>query len=139
MAARRDWDTQVRRWRRWPLTAVLLVALMLGHDALMAAGDVAAAPLADGVSDHAAMPLSMADSSMGLHGSAPTPAHPEHCYAAAEAAPNIGNPLDACVQAVPHAVLAADPSAESLRSIDGWAEPLWPPGRRRALIQIYRI
>jgi hypothetical protein len=139
VAARRNRNEQARYRRRWPFLAALLVALMLGHDALMAVGSVAAAPLADGVSDHVAMPLSMAESSMGSHGSTPTPMHPEQCYAAAQAAPNIGNPLDACAQAVPHGLLATDLSAESLRSIDGWGEPLWPPGKRRALLQVYRI
>jgi hypothetical protein len=120
--------------------AIALVALLLGHDALMALGRTAEPAPVDAAAKHAAMPSSeMEGLSSGSHESTPAPAHPEQCYAAVEAVRSFGNPFGACAQAVPHAVLIVPMQASLLPSAAGWPAPLGPPGKLRALLQIYRI
>ena len=131
-----------RRWR-WPLWGVLLVLLMLGHDALMAS-QALAAPHQDRVMAHHA-PTSPAGEHArpGPHDPAPLAPHPEQCSVGIVAL--VRNPDDASGSGAADLVLpAALVTAICLPASPGdraatWVEPHWPPGTQRALWQVYRL
>lgn len=114
------------------LMGLLLVAVVLGHDTLMA-------------SEAFAMPQDTARMEMSAHHplaveGLPPAEHPDNCGVSQSAllpsdgttslvlAPMIG------VSVTPQSLLAGS-RAYSLV----WQEPHWPPGRLRSLIQVYRI
>jgi hypothetical protein len=120
------------------MLALLLVVSFLGHDLLMAAEAVAATPA--GGAHHAAAPAkSGATRAAPRHGD--TPEHPENCRIGQSAIARSGD-------AFPHVdqnVASADASVcavaalSSHASIQLWSEPRWPPGTRRAFLQVYRV
>jgi hypothetical protein len=121
------------------LMGILLVALFLGHDAFMAA-EAAAMP---GVAmEHMRQPRSAPHAAHPGTDvtTAPASGHPENC--------RIGQPgltPSGGATGGPTALAAAitDPLASAVAlDLPGsltWQEPHWPPGRQRALWQVYRI
>jgi hypothetical protein len=109
----------------WSLLALLLVALFLGHDSVMAA-EAMAMPRHDG---------------MVTPQGSPAPGHPANCGVSQPALPRSGAHAAAATSdctallSVPILRLPADEA----RAADVWEEPRWPPGTRRALCQVYRL
>ena len=133
--------TRSLAWRRWPLVGLLLALAFLGHDLLMAAD-----AKAEGSADHspavhhrtaihpetdAADPLRIeswetnhpAGCEVGMLAAPPTGGDPDLLAGLAA----IDGPITATVAPLAHCPGAA------------WGEPTWPPGTRRALVQVYRI
>lgn len=129
-------------WRRpWPLLGLLLVALFLGHDALMASEALAAPHRLTGLRHHAAPLHTLPTGTFGPYGLTPESEHPELCGVGQPAlTPSGGDgcgsgqaqPVAAVVRTLGH--VSASPAGRFV-----WTEPHWPPGRRRALCQVYRL
>lgn len=124
----------------WWLLGIVLVAALLGHDGLMASVAHAApvgqvAPMAYG--HEVAHPAS--DLKGSPPGDDPAPEHPSECGIVGTAAPFSGNPLEVSDLGTPAIFAHGDFSALAPAMARGWKEPFWPPGMRRALLQLYRI
>ena len=131
---------QARMWR-WPLLGLLLVVLMLGHDALMASEALAAPHETGAVASHGSS-LSGREEMLPSHSDAPPmPRHPEQCSVGfvalsrgADDAAGMAN-LRLPVSLV---MVAVVPAPGWVR-VAVWEEPHWPPGTLRALTQVFRI
>jgi hypothetical protein len=95
---------------------LLLVALFLGHDLLMAAEVAAAPPHETPVAPHASPDRAGAEIMPASRGSDPAPGHPEQT-----------------------SVTLANTPGGTRHKPFAWEEPHWPPGTLRALWQVYRI
>ena len=128
------------RQRCWPLLGLLLALAFLGHDLLMAAD-----AKAEGSAEH---------SSAAPHRAATHPEagaahpllietwetnHPAGCEVGRPAAPTTGGDPDPAGLAAIDGPISATVSPLAPRLGEGWAEPTWPSGTRRALVQVYRI
>lgn len=129
-------------WRRqWPLLGLLLVVLMLGHDALMASEAIAAPHEADAVAAHTPVSSGGEDVLPAHHDAPPLPQHPEQCSVgfvalsrSADDAAGIAHlPLPVAL-----VMIAVGPAPVWVRDA-AWEEPHWPPGTLRALTQVFRI
>lgn len=137
------WRTQRgRRWP-WPLLGLLLVVLMLGHDALMAV-EAMAGPHGAGATVHHGGSGSAQDDALSSHRDpAPLPAHPEQCSVSMEAV--VRSPDASRMAQLPLPATQVMPVIITLERAPGWdraatwQEPHWPPGRLRAVTQVYRI
>lgn len=131
----------VERQLSWLPLGLLLVALFLGHDALMATEAVAAPHVADEETHHAARPHAPQQDTPGLPGSAPEPGHPEQCGIGLSALPRSSNDFPVFDEALPSGnwCTAFPAPAIGRREALVWEEPHWPPGTLRALSQVYRI
>jgi hypothetical protein len=119
---------------------LLIVLALLGHDLLMASPAPVGAmvPATDGLHQHGpAQP--MVDMTTALsHGHRESP-HPSVCGTGGTAlfppVDQLGTP-----DLNPAAVLTPGqfPTSAHVRTLL-WEEPRWPPGTRRALLQVYRI
>lgn len=122
------------------LGGLVLVLALLAHDVLMASVAHAApvAPVATMAAAH-----DVAHQATSLQGSPPddNPAseHPSDCGAAGTAVSPAGNQPDSNDLGVPALLPASELSALAPASAYGWTEPFWPPGMRRALLQVYRL
>ncbi len=122
---------QITRRPHWPLLGLLLVVLLLGHDALMASHAVAAPHLSTGTRYHETTPSEL-----------PGSGHPENCGVVGQVAiPRSGDDLPGAEQVKliiagfsALIILSACPTGHFV-----WEEPHWPPGTLRALFQVYRI
>jgi hypothetical protein len=122
------------------LQGLLIVLALLGHDLLMAshAPVAAMAPATDVLHQHGpAQP--MVDMMTALsHGHRESP-HPSVCGTGGTAlfpqVDQLGTP-----DLNPAAAIAASqfPTSAHVTTLL-WEEPRWPPGTRRALLQVYRI
>lgn len=125
---------------RWPLLGLVLVVSFLGHDLLMAGEVLAPRPEADlahhvlGVQAFPGVPHAPQ-----LH--EPMPEHPENCHTAWLAVPRSDDAFAMAYQDVAAAPSLAQDAATANRLVGVvlGKEPSWPPGRRRALFQVYRI
>lgn len=131
---------QPRSRRPWPLLGLLLVAFILGHDALMALEATAPAHEAAAASHHAA-PLAHPDTAPASGGSSPEPTHPKQCGVGLSALLRSGDDGAGVDQVLPPVDRITASSASALGCVGAfvWEEPQWPPGKLRALIQVYRI
>ena len=93
-----------RRWR-WPLWGVLLVLLMLGHDALMASQALAAPHQDRATAHHAPTSPAGAHARPGPHDPAPLAPHPDQCSVGIVAL--VRNPDDASGSGAADLVLPA--------------------------------
>ena len=131
------------RKRRWPLWGVLLVLLMLGHDALMASQALAASHEGGVMAHHALTSPAGEHDRPGPHDPAPLAPHPEQCSVGIVAL--VRSPDDASASGAAHLALPAAlvtviclPAPPGDRAAT-WVEPHWPPGTQRALWQVYRL
>jgi hypothetical protein len=136
-------DRNVTRGRpSWPLLGLLLVALFLGHDLLMAAEVAAAPPHETPVAPHASPDRAGAEIMPASRGSDPAPGHPEQCRIG-QTAVSPTTDGDAGDAARPgRAALTSVTLANTLggtRHKPFAEEPHWPPGTLRALWQVFRI
>jgi hypothetical protein len=134
------WGPRQRR-RRWPLLGLLLVALMLGHDALMASEALEAPHEAGAVAAHAPVSSGREDVLPAHHEEPPLPRHPEQCSVGFVALSRGVD--DAAGMAHPRlpvalTMVAVRPAPVWVRGA-AWEEPHWPPGTLRALTQVFRI
>jgi len=136
----RDRGEQVGSRRPWPRLGLLLMALILGHDALMAMEAVAAPHGTGATMHHVADPHAAPDDTSPAHASVPAPQHPDNCGVGLSALPRSGE--DAGVDYTPSPIeCVTASSAPPLGDVAAfaWQEPHWPPGRLRALVQVYRM
>ena len=128
-------------WRRWLRLGLLLVVLMLGHDALMASEALAAPHEVGAAAAHAPV-SSRREDVLPAHHDAPSPAqHPEQCSVgfvalsrgADDAAGMAHPPLPVAL-----VMVAVGPAPVWVRDA-AWEEPHWPPDTLRALTQVFRI
>jgi hypothetical protein len=137
-------DRNVTRGRpSWPLLGLLLVALFLGHDLLMAAEVAAAPPHETPVAPHASPDRAGAEIMPASRGSDPAPGHPEQCRIGQTAvSPTTGGDAGDAAgpgrAALTSVTLANTPGGTRHKPF-AWEEPHWPPGTLRALWQVYRI
>ncbi len=120
---------------RW-LGGLVLVLALLAHDALMASVAHATPESPRAFHDIAAS-LHTADDVSHMVDHEPAPAHPQDCSTTGGARPAAGldwEPADVPVDSDAHERPISVHSAAR-----HWVEPLWPPGVRRALLQVYRI
>jgi hypothetical protein len=127
----------------WPRLGLLLVALFLGHDLLMAAEVAAVPPHETPVAHHASSEQAGAGMLLASHSSRPAPGHPEQCrIGQAAVSPNTdsdaGDGAGLGRAALTSVTLPNTPGGTRHKSF-AWKEPHWPPGTLRALVQVYRI
>jgi hypothetical protein len=126
--------------RIWWLSGLVLVLAFLAHDVIMAS--VAhAAPVVPATT----AALEQGSPHVAAHGENhladrhPAPEHPRGCGTTATAVARSGGQPDASDLGAP-AILTADELAALASAGDHWwTEPHWPPGKRRALFQVYRV
>jgi hypothetical protein len=132
-----EWDRQRMRKQPWPILGLLLVAAFLGHDVLMAAE--ASAATTTGAAHHApGSPAHGDEVSSPQDGG--TSEHPENCRIGQAAVQRSGDEhghADSGVVSVPGIVGIL--AAVTHETFVAWVQPSWPPGTRRALLQVYRI
>ena len=122
------------------LQGLLIVLALLGHDLLMAshAPVAAVAPAMDVLHQHGpAQP--MVDMSAALSHGQPESPHPSVCgtggTALLQPVDQLGVPDLSTAAAIAPSQFPTSSHARTLL----WEEPRWPPGTRRALLQVYRI
>lgn len=126
---------------RWLWIGLLLVVLFLSHDVVMSLENVVT-PHASAAAMHRDMPL---DTSQTVHSpshvAAPAPEHPEQCGVGTTALPRGLATFPQVSQVLLPADWSLDGAAseKQQRAALVWEEPHWPPGKRRALWQVYRI
>ena len=117
----------------------LLIALALfGHDFLMAAA-TRAAPEAAAMAHEHGVPDRVAKAGDGMTDREPGPGHPTLCDTTGQAIPTSSLQFDAPDVWIPVVSFGRDNLASPPTVAWCWAEPLWPPGTRRALLQVYRV
>jgi hypothetical protein len=123
----------------WPCIGVLLVALILGHDGLMAAAAVAAPRHAREAQEHA-RPRTIERLTLSLNDSGPASDHSETCRIGLSAVPRTTNDdVGADRERTAIAALMV-PGLHSKSDVAfSRAEPRWPPGTLRAFFQVYRL
>jgi hypothetical protein len=134
--------TLTQRTYPWPVLGLLLVALFVGHDLLMASGVAAAPRHATPVAHHDSRGHDPITTTSLSQSSDPEPRHPAQCRIGLIAISPNADGDDAGSAGLGHATIAsALPSAFSSDRYERfvWEEPHWPPGTLRALVQVYRI
>ena len=121
------------------LQGLLIVLALLGHDLLMASHTpvTAMAPATDGLHQHSPA-HAVLDMTAALPDGHPESPHPSVCGIVGTALFQPGDQpgvpdFDAAAIAPSHF-----PASAHSRTLL-WEEPRWPPGTRRALLQVYRI
>lgn len=124
--------------RDWWLGALLLVLGLLAHDGLMASVAHAAPVVneATTVPGHEAGHQASAPDERSPYD--PAPGHPSECGTAGTTVASPGNEPERGDVAIPTFFGAERFSASEPAFAVGWSEPCWPPGVRRALLQVYR-
>lgn len=130
--------------RRLSLLGLMLVLLMLGHDALMASEALAATQGQQPGAHHASVsPVNSGHEHVlpADHNAPSTPPHPDQCSVGFVALVRGANEAPALAHLpLPVAMVAAVAAPVSaLGHTPVWKEPHWPPGTLRALTQVYRI
>jgi hypothetical protein len=127
--------------RRWPLMGLMLVLLMLGHDALMASEAVAATQGPEAGVHHAPVSPGHEHVLPADHDAPSKPPHPEQCSVGFVALIRSANDkVEMADVSLPVALIAVEAAPASvLDRAAAWEEPHWPPGTLRALTQVYRI
>lgn len=129
------------RMRQWPLLSLLLVVLMLGHDALMASEALAARHETGPVASHGSVFSGREDVLPSHHDAPPLPRHPEQCNVGIVAMSRSANETAGTAHLrlpVSLVMVAVVPAPVWVRDAV-WEEPHWPPGTLRALTQVFRI
>jgi hypothetical protein len=124
---------------RW-LEGLLIVLALLGHDLLMASrAPVPAMAPATGTYDRHRLTHPVVDVTVVLPQDHPESPHPSVCGIGGMAVLQSVDQLGVSDLSTP-AVIAAYlcPTSAHTRTFL-WEEPSWPPGTRRALLQVYRI
>lgn len=122
------------------LQGLLVVLALLGHDLLMAShARVAAMAPATGVLPQQSPTHAVVDITAELLQGHPEPPHPSVCGIGGTA---LFQPVDQLGVSELNAAAAIAPShfptLAHFRTLL-WEDPRWPPGTRRALLQVYRI
>lgn len=121
--------------RLWWALALAAALILLGHDGLMAAGAHAAPVPVDHNQQH---PLTSQPPADGIQSALVTASSLSDC-AAINAAQLRTNDLT-LGSAVAAATIGVPPVTKVSSSVvSRTTEPTWPPGTRRALLQVYRI
>lgn len=118
----------MRAWRTWWSTGVVIVFALLGHDLFMALPQSTTLQLTAPV--HHASNTAPDD----LH----LP-HPSACGTTQSAIAGGGTQLQVFTAAAPCAAGEPWVLQAQRRGAAVWEAPSWPPGMRRALLQIYRV
>jgi hypothetical protein len=129
------------RWRTVsPRLGFLLILTILGHDLLMAA-PVRAASHDDGRAvHHPAEPLESLGIDTTPGDGAPQPKHPDGCGIVQAATSPTANDLDWLDQDLAsHTVANCHEGMCPVVRLNEWQVLRWPPGTRRALLQVYRL
>jgi hypothetical protein len=125
--------------RMWWLGGLVVVLGLLAHDGLMATVAHATPLVQVATMAHGGAAAHQASGLEDRTPDEPAPGHPSECGTAGTAVPTQANEPDGSDVAM-SAIFAADNSSASEPMFgDGWSEPSWPPGTRRALLQVYRI
>ena len=122
------------------LQGFLIVLALLGHDLLMAshAPVVAMTPATGEIHQHSPTHTAV-DVTAGLPHGHPESPHPSVCGIGGTALfPPVDQPGVADLS-TPAVIAACFLPASAQTSVSLWEEPSWPPGTRRALLQVYRI
>ena len=128
------------RQRIWWLGGLALLLALVGHDALMASAPYPASASRPANAAHAAVADNHAAGSEVDHPENPRlPEHPSDCGTTGVAVSCLGNQQDLDGLAPPPEVTTSVAKSEAFLPKPVWAEPFWPPGTRRALLQVYRI
>jgi hypothetical protein len=125
----------------WSLLGLLLVALFVAHDMVMAS-EAGATPGHETNVSHHISGRHLRTGALSLpHGFAPEPEHPRNCGIGQFAVPPNGDdfdPVDQSYAAIVTISLSSAPACGRHYAV-AWEEPHWPPGTLRALWQVYRI
>jgi hypothetical protein len=122
-----------RRHPNW-LAGILLVLALLGHDTFMASA--AHAEPAAHEHEHAHQPAAAV---VAIPDAGHQPGHPTACGVGGTAIPTSAHLIDLSGLAETAKVTSVDLNLTVPLWIGGADEPFWPPGTRRALLQVYRI
>ncbi len=138
-----SWHRGGQRMRRcqWPLLGLLLVAMFLGHDAVMAAESVAVPLHVAGTMQHGFDPHTLEDEPPALQSHAPESGHAETCRVGQSALLRSADEFDRgghVLVVVDRVIDVIGPAGVGAGTVL-WEEPHWPPGILRALLQVYRI
>ena len=125
--------------RMWWLGGLVVVLGLLAHDGLMASVARAAPEVQVAATAHGREPAHPASGLDDRSPDDPGTGHPSECGTAGTAVSTQANEPEGSDVAM-SAIFVADVfSAFDPPFGDGWSEPSWPPGTRRALLQVYRI
>jgi hypothetical protein len=124
-------------WRqpKW-LAGILLVLALLGHDSIMASAALTAPPPETHVHAPAHQPATIV---VATPDDDHQPGHPNACGVAGTAAPASAHRLDRTDVGETASIASVDLNRTTSPWIGGADDPFWPPGTRRALLQVYRI
>ena len=127
-------------WRRTWVGLALVIAL-LAHDALMAVAAHAEPAIPVRFSHHHVSPdrssrTAGAGVDLAVDHAPFAPGEVDDCGQTRPALPTGDHPV---VEGDAPAVSVAIAGIGQLRSAERWSEPTWPPGKRRALTQVYRV
>lgn len=122
---------------RW-LAGLLLTLVLLGHDGFMASA--AHAEPTPAAQAHAHAPAHQpATFVVASPDDSHQPEHPTACGVGGTAVPTAGHRLDLVALSEVGRVASVDLTLTTPPPIGYADEPFWPPGTRRALLQVYRI
>jgi hypothetical protein len=128
-----------RRQPRW-LAGILLTLILLGHDGIMAtAAHAEPAPTTQAHAQVHAPSEQPATPAVAAADYSHQPGHPAACGVAGTAVPTSAHRLALTDVGETAKITAVDLNRTTSPSIGGADEPFWPPGTRRALLQVYRI
>ena len=124
----------------WPRLGLLIVLFVLGHDVLMAS-EARALPHQGTAPGHQMMPMPAPAEDVAPQHSVPGPEHPENCQIGLSAMLTAVELLSGAHQGAPLNAVGTDLSLLLTWRPGGfaWPAPHWPPGRLRALFQVYRL
>ena len=124
--------------RHWWLAAPLLVLGLLAHDGLMASVAYAAPGVAEATDARGHQAAHEAIGRADTASDDAAPEHPSECGTAGTAVVSPGSEPERGHVALPALFVAERFTVPESTFGDGWREPCWPPGVRRALLQVYR-
>lgn len=120
------------------LGVLALLLALFGHDALMASLAFAAPSPLSAMATHAGGGH-VTTFGQGERADRQAPEHRSDCGTTGAAAPISGNQPEVAALATAGGIGVESLAASALDSGSFWSEPLWPPGTRRAFLQVYRI
>lgn len=133
----RQFRTMQQPW--WP-GCLLLVLILIGHDGLMASEARAASTPHITQTAHDQVLAGSPEPIMVSSGDDEAPAgHPSACGVVGAAMQRAIDGSDTLDLGEVGAFVCGDLSRKNQLTGDGSNEPFWPPGTRRALLQIFRI
>ena len=140
MARGRTNVTSLNRWR-YCVAPLLLVVALLGHDVLMADHARAVEPTTPHrAGTHRPHAFGSIPALVAIPQETPAPDHRADCGVARPAVLPAGDDTDPTGrEARPTVVAVPLFTGRSRPDAVVWPEPTWPPGVRRALLQVFRI